>query len=55
MVEKLQAAGVEVYRAVTLIEVDGVPYQAGTYVIPMRQSLRGSRTPGSGRAPTSLT
>ncbi len=41
MVEKLQAAGVEVYRAATLIELDEIPYPAGTYVIPMRQSLRG--------------
>ena len=41
MVEKLQAAGVEVYRAATLFELDGIPYPAGTYVVPMRQSLRG--------------
>jgi hypothetical protein len=41
MVEKLQAAGVEVYRAATVFELGGVPYPAGTYVVPMRQSLRG--------------
>jgi len=41
MVEKLVAAGVEVRRAATPFELDGVPYPAGTYVVPMRQSLRG--------------
>ncbi len=41
MVEKLEAAGVEVYRAATVFELDGTPYPAGTYVVPMRQSLRG--------------
>jgi len=41
MVEQLQAAGIEVYRAATVFELGGVPYPAGTYVVPMRQSLRG--------------
>lgn len=41
MVEQLQAAGIEVYRAATVFELEGVPYPAGTYVVPMRQSLRG--------------
>ncbi len=41
MVEKLQAAEVEVYRAATAFELNGVPYPAGTFVVPMRQSLRG--------------
>ena len=37
LVEKLQMAGVEVYRADAAFEADGRSYAAGTFVIPMAQ------------------
>ena len=37
LVEKLQMAGVEVYRADAAFEADGQKYAAGTFVIPMAQ------------------
>ena len=37
LVDKLQMAGVEVYRADAAFEADGQKYAAGTFVIPMTQ------------------
>jgi hypothetical protein len=37
LVDKLQMAGVEVYRADAAFEADGTPQPAGTFVIPMAQ------------------
>ena len=37
LVDKLQMAGVEVYRADAAFEADGQKYAAGTFVIPMAQ------------------
>jgi hypothetical protein len=37
LVEKLQMAGVEVYRATGTFEADGKNYSGGTFVIPMAQ------------------
>jgi zinc carboxypeptidase len=37
LVEKLQMAGVDVYRADEAFQADGKPYPAGTFVIPMAQ------------------
>ena len=37
LVDKLQMAGVEVYRADAPFEADGRPYAAGTFVVPMTQ------------------
>ena len=37
LVEKLQMAGVEVYRAGAAFDADGATYAAGTFVIPMAQ------------------
>ncbi len=37
LVEKLQMAGVEVYRAGAPFEADGKKYAAGTFVVPMSQ------------------
>ena len=37
LVEKLQLAGVEVYRAGSAFEADGKSYAAGTFVVPMTQ------------------
>ena len=37
LVEKLQMAGVEVYRATAGFEADGAKYAAGTFVVPMTQ------------------
>lgn len=37
LVEKLQMAGVEVYRATGTFEADGKTYAGGTFVIPMAQ------------------
>ena len=37
LVDKLQIAGVEVYRADAPFEADGQPYPAGTFVVPMTQ------------------
>ena len=37
LVEKLQMAGVDVYRATRAFEADGIRYGAGTFVVPMAQ------------------
>jgi len=37
LVEKLQMAGVDVYRADAQFEADGAKYAAGTFVVPMAQ------------------
>src|SRR5919112_3827101 len=37
LVEKLQMAGVDVYRAGMTFEADGRQYAAGTFVVPMAQ------------------
>jgi hypothetical protein len=37
LVEKLQMAGVEVYRAAAEFDADGTKYAAGTFVVPMTQ------------------
>jgi hypothetical protein len=37
LVEALQMAGVEVYRATAALDADGASYPAGTFVIPMTQ------------------
>jgi hypothetical protein len=37
LVDKLQMAGVEVYRADAPFEADGQPHPAGTFVVPMAQ------------------
>jgi hypothetical protein len=37
LVEKLQMAGVEVYRADAAFDADGARYAAGTFVVPMTQ------------------
>ena len=37
LVDKLQMAGVEVYRAAAAFDVEGQKYNAGTFVIPMAQ------------------
>ena len=37
LVEKLQMAGVDVHRATSAFEADGIRYGAGTFVVPMAQ------------------
>ena len=37
LVEKLQMAGVDVHRATSAFEADGVRYGAGTFIVPMAQ------------------
>ena len=37
LIERLQVAGIEVYRADSAFEADGKRYNAGTFVIPMTQ------------------
>src|SRR5262249_59149667 len=39
LVEKLQMAGIDVYRADAPFDADGRPYAAGTFVVPMTQGF----------------
>ena len=61
LVEKLQMAGVDVHRATSAFEADGIRYGAGTFVVPMaqvfaryaRDILEGQTYPEVRRSPTS--